>query len=132
VKQDGKTPSFSANWTLGDETLEIVDCGNGKTIPIEVIIKGQGVNTHTPQGVSRLCKRNLFYSWMELKSKFSMLYPSGAEESGKHLSDDAYYCDLKAMNKDFQAAKRCLFKVLADHQLGNWVEKPIDQDMFSL
>ena len=61
-----------------------------------------------------------------------MLYPASAEESGQHLSDDAYYCDLKAMNKDFQEAKRCLFKVLADRQLGNWVEKPIDQDMFSL
>ena len=68
---------------------------------------------------------------MELKSKFSMLYSSGDDESEKLLSD-AYYCDLKAMNGNFQKAKRVLFKIMAQRQLGNWVKKPIDQDMFSL
>ena len=68
---------------------------------------------------------------MDLKSKFDMLYSSVGETGEKDLSD-AYYCDLKIMNEDFQKAKKLLFKVLSQRQLGNWVKKPVDQDMFSL
>lgn len=129
VKQDGKTPSFSANWTLGDETVEVVDTANGKTLSLEAVLSGQGLN-QSPQGVSRLCKQNLFKVWMELNEKLNMLY-SAADDGQKDLTD-AYYCDLKTMNEPFQQAKKLMFQTFAERQLGNWVKKPVDQDMFSL
>ena len=67
---------------------------------------------------------------MELNEKLSMLY-SASEDGQKDLSD-AYYCDLKTMNEPFQQAKKLMFQTFAERQLGNWVKKPVDQDMFCL
>lgn len=120
VKQDGKTPSFSVNWTLGDSELEILDTATGK-------IEG------SPSSASRLCKSSFFHRWVDLTEKFDMLYPSSApDDSGKTAYQEAYYSDLKVMNKEFQSAKRLMFRTLAQRHLGNWVKKPVDQDLFSL
>jgi double stranded RNA-specific editase B len=114
VKQDGKTPSFCVNWTIGDEGLEVVETSTGKT---------------ENEVASRLCKNNFFKNWVDLSSRFSMLY-TGVEESIN--AQDTYYCDLKLSNKEFQSAKNTMFKTFAERNLGNWVKKPIDQDMFCL
>lgn len=42
------------------------------------------------------------------------------------------YHDSKLVAKEYQAAKACLFKAFIKAGLGAWVEKPTEQDLFSL
>ncbi|NXS12770.1 RED1 editase, partial [Neodrepanis coruscans] len=42
------------------------------------------------------------------------------------------YHDTKQGATEYQTAKECLFKAFLKAGLGAWVEKPIEQDQFSL
>lgn len=42
------------------------------------------------------------------------------------------YHESKLVAREYQAAKACLFRAFVKAGLGAWVEKPAEQDQFSL
>ncbi|KAG1671843.1 Double-stranded RNA-specific editase 1 [Nymphon striatum] len=106
VRQPKKAPNHSINWTTGHIAPEIVNTMTGK------------IDAQTP---SRLCKRNFFQRFMNLKEK----YPQLKEISG-------VYSEAKAAASDYQQAKLQFSKAFMDSSLGNWMKKPLEQDQFSL
>ncbi|XP_078085867.1 double-stranded RNA-specific editase B2 [Mustelus asterias] len=108
LRQQGKSPSFSVNWTVGDHDLEVINATTGK---------GDLGRS------SRLCKRALYTQWAKLYGKLSTRGPSlqGAP---------SMYCEAKLAAEPYQAAKQQLFKALRKADLGTWVKKPPEQDQF--
>ncbi|NXV71976.1 RED1 editase, partial [Atlantisia rogersi] len=62
-------------------------------------------------------------------------YPKSLQLSSslrsKILKPNLYH-DTKQGAAEYQTAKECLFKAFLKAGLGAWVEKPIEQDQFSL
>ncbi|XP_062900453.1 double-stranded RNA-specific editase B2 isoform X1 [Mobula hypostoma] len=108
LRQQGKSPSFSVNWTLGDSDLEIVNATTGKG--------DLGCS-------SRLCKRALYTQWAKLYGKLST-------RTSSLRGTPSVYCEAKLAAEDYQAAKQQLFKALQRADLGTWVKKPPEQDQF--
>lgn len=107
----GVTPKYGVNWTVGDEGVEILDMRSGK---VEV--------TKAP---SRLCKAKLYERWLELSRKMEMLYARPSAE-GK------LYSDCKNEAKSYCDAKAIFVKGFQTIGSGNWVKKPMEQDMFEV
>eukprot|EP00088_Acartia_fossae_P048483 TRINITY_DN5291_c0_g1_i1.p1 TRINITY_DN5291_c0_g1~~TRINITY_DN5291_c0_g1_i1.p1 ORF type:complete len:761 (+),score=196.81 TRINITY_DN5291_c0_g1_i1:47-2329(+) len=112
VRQPGKSPNHSLNWTLGDAGKEIVDATRGKT---EV------------RGASRLAKYNLFLRWLKLV------------EGGKLMNREALpspiptvYAVAKKGSTNFQISKNLLFKAFQKANNGDWIKKPMEQDDFEI
>lgn len=49
-----------------------------------------------------------------------------------NVSKPNLYHETKQVAAEYQTAKECLFKAFSKAGLGAWVEKPIEQDQFSL
>lgn len=77
------------------------------------------VDAQTP---SRLCKRNFFKRFSELKAKFPQL---------NQVSSDVY-SEAKAAACDYQLAKSRFSTAFMESGLGSWLKKPLEQDQFSL
>ncbi|NXM98371.1 RED1 editase, partial [Sylvia borin] len=110
ARQPGKAPNFSVNWTVGDSGLEIINATTGKD---------------EMGRASRLCKHAFYSRWMRIHAKLSSSLRS------KILKPNLYH-DTKQGATEYQTAKECLFKAFLKAGLGAWVEKPIEQDQFSL
>ncbi|EMP26992.1 Double-stranded RNA-specific editase 1 [Chelonia mydas] len=110
ARQPGKAPNFSVNWTVGDTGLEVINATTGKD---------------EMGRASRLCKHALYSRWMRIHAKLS------SSLRAKILKPNLYH-DTKQVATKYQTAKECLFKAFLKAGLGAWVEKPIEQDQFSL
>ena len=130
VRQPGKGPNYSVNWTVGNQEIEVVDA-----------MKGKVQDTQRP---SRLCKFYMFRRWRQLAQ-------SGLITGKENLvQPPVLYSEAKRGSKTFQEAKLTLFKVMkislpritltwtlnlqafADGELGKWIKKPMEQDEFEV
>ncbi|TRZ00780.1 hypothetical protein DNTS_034752 [Danionella cerebrum] len=110
ARQPGKAPNFSVNWTVGDKALEIVNATTGKD--------ELGRQSH-------LCKHALYTRWVCLHAKLSETLRIRGVHPGS-------YHEAKQGAVEYHEAKQTLFKAFNKAGLGAWVEKPIEQDQFSL
>uniref|UniRef100_A0A673GVW8 Double-stranded RNA-specific editase 1-like n=1 Tax=Sinocyclocheilus rhinocerous TaxID=307959 RepID=A0A673GVW8_9TELE len=110
ARQPGKAPNFSVNWTVGDQGLEIINATTGKD------------DLGRP---SHLCKHVLYSRWVCLHAKLSETLRIRGSRPGS-------YHEAKQAAVEYNAAKQTLFKAFYKAGLGAWVEKPIEQDQFSL
>eukprot|EP00092_Neocalanus_flemingeri_P029434 GFUD01031960.1.p1 GENE.GFUD01031960.1~~GFUD01031960.1.p1 ORF type:complete len:688 (-),score=250.66 GFUD01031960.1:145-2208(-) len=113
VRQPGKAPNYSVNWTVKKEGVEVVDAMKGKE--------------QDSSKASRLCKVAMFKRWLEL-AKCDEL--SRVEEVAMPVP--SMYSEVKEGSKKFQTVKGLLFKAFKDAGLGNWVKKPMEQDEFEV
>lgn len=110
ARQPGKAPNFSVNWTVGDQGLEIINATTGKD------------DLGRP---SHLCKHALYSRWVCLHAKLTETLRIGG-------SRPSSYHEAKQASTEYHTAKQNLFKAFYKAGLGAWVEKPIEQDQFSL
>ncbi|XP_030661905.1 double-stranded RNA-specific editase 1 isoform X6 [Nomascus leucogenys] len=111
ARQPGKAPNFSVNWTVGDSAIEVINATTGKD---------------ELGRASRLCKHALYCRWMRVHGKV----PSHLLRS--KITKPNVYHESKLAAKEYQAAKARLFTAFIKAGLGAWVEKPTEQDQFSL
>ncbi|XP_036093990.1 double-stranded RNA-specific editase 1 isoform X3 [Rousettus aegyptiacus] len=111
ARQPGKAPNFSVNWTVGDSAIEVINATTGKD---------------ELGRASRLCKHALYCRWMRVHGKV----PAGSLRA--KISRPNMYHESKLVAREYQAAKACLFRAFVKAGLGAWVEKPAEQDQFSL
>ena len=91
VRNPGKGPNYSVNWTLGKQEIEVVDA-----------MKGKIQDTQKP---SRLCKISMFRRWQQLVR-------SGHLDRREVVAEPVgLYSEAKMGSKKFQQAKLTLFKV---------------------
>ncbi|XP_059471720.1 double-stranded RNA-specific editase Adar isoform X2 [Neocloeon triangulifer] len=113
VRLPGKAPSHSVNWTIGEEGPEVISSMTGK---------------NETGGASRLCKRGLFSRFLRLVSTLPTV--TGIGSPGNPCPPT--YCDVKAAMHDYQMAKKQLFISFRKAELGEWLCKPVEQDMFEV
>ncbi|ELK03588.1 Double-stranded RNA-specific editase 1 [Pteropus alecto] len=111
ARQPGKAPNFSVNWTVGDSAIEVINATTGKD---------------ELGRASRLCKHALYCRWMRVHGKV----PSSSLRA--KVTRPNMYHESKLVAREYQAAKACLFRAFVKAGLGAWVEKPAEQDQFSL
>ncbi|XP_064135635.1 double-stranded RNA-specific editase 1 isoform X2 [Loxodonta africana] len=111
ARQPGKAPNFSVNWTVGDSAIEVINATTGKD---------------ELGRASRLCKHALYCRWMRVHGQV----PTNLLRS--KITKPNIYHESKLVAKEYQAAKECLFRAFIKAGLGAWVEKPTEQDQFSL
>ena len=123
VRQPGKAPNYSVNWTTGLGRPEIIDA-----------MKGKDLEMGTP---SRLCKASFFRRWRVLAAKLSRIAQNNRGDSTPGRSaqalqnqDTMQYDLAKIAAGDFQEAKKQLFEAFKKAELGNWIKKPMEQDDF--
>ena len=130
VRQPGKAPNYSVNWTTGLGRPEIVDA-----------MKGKDLELGTP---SRLCKASFFRRWRVLAGKLSRIARIPQDNGGDsaapghsngsaqalRIQDTMQYDEAKLAAVDFQEAKKQLFEAFKKAELGNWIKKPMEQDEF--
>lgn len=104
MRAPGKAPNISLNWTIGDEGFEVINSSTGKV----------------DMKMSHLSKQSLYREFLPLWKKLV---------SGE---DPKSYWDAKMAAADYQKAKQLLFKKFEQQGLGQWVKKPMEQDMFGL
>lgn len=109
VRQPGKAPNFSVNWTLGDSGPEIVNAITGRT---------------EQNQTSRVAKCKLFVRFLRLVGHAPSMTPMTLDGCPRMYSE----CKEKALN--YQMAKKQLYDAFSKAELGNWVKKPIEADQF--
>ncbi|XP_071450913.1 double-stranded RNA-specific editase Adar isoform X2 [Hetaerina americana] len=135
IRQAGKAPSYSVNWTIGKENPEVINSVTGKDEA------GQA---------SRLCKRFFFRRFLRLinPGPDSSHQPSAGPDDGctakrptavplipfpeSFMSMPLQYSTAKDAMADYQAAKQCLLEAFRKGGLGTWLKKPMEQDQFEL
>ncbi|KAJ8683653.1 hypothetical protein QAD02_019445 [Eretmocerus hayati] len=110
VRQPGKAPNYSVNWTVGQPEAEVINCTTGK----DELGKA-----------SRISKQGLFGKFYNLLGKLGTI-----DDVDKSICHN--YLDAKASVQDYSLAKRQLKDAFIRAQLGSWVKKPIEQDMFEV
>ncbi|XP_015513895.1 adenosine deaminase acting on RNA isoform X2 [Neodiprion pinetum] len=110
VRQPGKAPNYSVNWTIGQTDAEVINCTTGKD------------EVGKP---SRISKQGLFRKFFNLVGRINMI-----EYVDSH--NCRHYFDAKSSVEDYSLAKRQLKDAFVRAQLGSWVKKPIEQDMFEV
>ncbi|XP_065353126.1 double-stranded RNA-specific editase Adar isoform X2 [Cloeon dipterum] len=113
VRLPGKAPSHSVNWTIGEDGPEVISSMTGK---------------NETGGASRLCKRGFFVRFMRLVSTLPTV--TGIGSPGNPCPPT--YCDVKDAMHDYQMAKKQLFISFRKAELGEWLNKPVEQDMFEV
>jgi double stranded RNA-specific editase B len=102
-----KSPSHSVNWVEG--------CGNA-----EVLSALTGKKIDNP-GPSRLCKKFLYSDYRELVEKLPGLTQRSVFPT---------YLDAKLFSKGYQKVKDLFYAAFTLENLGEWVKKPCEQDVF--
>ncbi|XP_011644967.1 double-stranded RNA-specific editase Adar isoform X2 [Pogonomyrmex barbatus] len=110
VRQPGKAPNYSVNWTVGQSEAEVINCTTGKD------------ELGKP---SRISKQAFFRRFFNLLGKLPTIEPID-ENRCRH------YFDAKSSVKDYSIAKEKLKDAFVKARLGSWVKKPIEQDMFEI
>lgn len=104
-----KAPNFGINWSINQQSVEVVNSLTGKTVQNKI---------------SRLTKHVFFMRYANLIKQLPNI------RILRNITDD--YSELKASSRDYQMAKRELFDAFRREDLGSWLEKPIEQDAFPL
>jgi len=107
TRQATKAHDYSVNWILDHGQPEIVNGSTGKTI-----------NDVT----SRLSKKCLFTKFLTISSSLIK----------NKFSDEERYSEVKQMAVDYQTSKAQLIEALNKAGCGHWIEKPVEQDQFSI
>lgn len=111
-RETEKTNNLSVNWSIGDTNTEVTDGRTGACM----------TRTHNSPTPSRICKAALYASFKEISAKV------GHEE----LVNVETYSDAKKMASEFQEAKYKLYDHFRSSKYGQWVSKPMEQEMFSM
>ncbi|XP_062574046.1 adenosine deaminase domain-containing protein 1-like [Saccostrea cucullata] len=104
---------LSANWSEGDERVEIVNAYSGRTDPMSPHQAG-------PTGASRLCKAGFLHRFKEL-SKVTKQH---------QLLNFASYSAAKQSSQAYQTAKHAFRQHCAMIGIGEWVRLPPEVDLF--
>jgi len=118
VRQPGKAPNYSVNWTHGLEAPEVIDTMKGKE---------QDKGT-----ASRLAKVAMFRRWINLVRAGNLKPIAAAGDQIDASNEDIEYGEAKESMKAFQAAKAQMYLAFKKAELGAWVKKPIEQDQFTI
>ncbi|XP_043788949.1 double-stranded RNA-specific editase Adar isoform X3 [Apis laboriosa] len=110
VRQPGKAPNYSVNWTIGQSEAEVINCTTGKD------------ELGKP---SRISKQGLFRRFYNLLGKLNTI-----EDADKNQC--RHYLDAKSSVQNYSLAKHQLKEAFVKAHLGSWVKKPIEQDMFEV
>ncbi|NWR65037.1 ADAD1 protein, partial [Bucorvus abyssinicus] len=114
IQTNCRQASLSLNWSLSDESLEVVDGLNGKTTESSPFNSGSCM-------ASRLCKAAMF-------SRFKLL----AKEAGcDDLLQFATYHEAKILSEFYQGAKNLLQNYLEENHFGSWIVKSPCIEWFS-
>ncbi|XP_040570565.1 double-stranded RNA-specific editase 1 [Lepeophtheirus salmonis] len=113
VRQPGKAPNYSVNWTVGCHQPEVIDA-----------MKGKEQESGSP---SRLAKISLFRRFLRLCESPKLVAISDNTSKLKELT----YTEVKTLSVDFQSAKSRLVEAFKKAELGSWVKKPMEQDEFT-
>ena len=111
TRQPGKAPNFSINWIASEPTMEIVTAMHGKT------------ESNNP---SRVCKREMFQLFNDLYGKLP------AKVLHEEPTRPRLYNEAKEQTIQYQTAKNIAHKAFEKASLGQWMKKPMEQDMFEL
>ncbi|KAJ9599945.1 hypothetical protein L9F63_009773, partial [Diploptera punctata] len=111
VRQPGKAPNYSVNWTIGEQGPEIINSVTGKD--------DRGV-------ASRLSKQGLFRRFLNLIGRISTITGIAFNSCPQQ------YSDAKEAVQDYKMAKEQLVLAFHKAELGTWLKKPIEQDQFEL
>lgn len=104
-----KAPNFGINWSINQNSVEVVNSLTGKTINNKI---------------SRLSKQTFFMRYGALIKQLPNL------SIARTITGD--YSETKRAVRDYQMAKRELFEAFRREDLGNWLKKPMEQDEFHL
>ncbi|XP_050296236.1 double-stranded RNA-specific editase Adar isoform X2 [Anthonomus grandis grandis] len=107
TRQAQKAPNFAVIWMCGMEKPEIVSTEKGKPEQSEVSI---------------VCKQKLAQRFINLFEKLPLV-------TNEKVSLMSYY-DAKESIHTYVAARTALYEAFRKAQLGNWVTKPLEQDLF--
>ncbi|XP_040566219.1 double-stranded RNA-specific editase 1 [Lepeophtheirus salmonis] len=107
TRQATKAHDYSVNWVMDQGQPEIVNGSTGKTIN---------------DSVSRLSKKMLFQKFLDLNGRILKV----------PFRSPCRYSEVKQMASDYQEAKSVFNLALKDAGCGVWIDKPIEQDQFSL
>ncbi|XP_070511692.1 adenosine deaminase acting on RNA isoform X2 [Cardiocondyla obscurior] len=110
VRQPGKAPNYSVNWTIGQSEAEVINCTTGKD------------ELGKP---SRISKQAFFRRFFNLLDKLPTI-----DDVDKDRCRQYYMA--KSSVQDYSLAMRQLKDAFVKAQLGNWVKKPCEQDMFDI
>lgn len=110
VRQPGKAPNYSVNWTIGQVEAEVINCTTGKD------------ELGKP---SRISKQGLFKKFYNLLGKLDTIDDADQNQC-------RHYLEAKSSVQNYSLAKRQLKDAFVRAQLGSWVKKPIEQDMFDV
>lgn len=110
VRQPGKAPNYSVNWTIGQSEAEVINCTTGKD------------ELGKP---SRISKQAFFRRFFNLLCKL----PTINDIDKDHCRQ---YSVAKSSVQDYSLAKRQLKDAFMKAQLGSWVKKPCEQDTFDI
>ncbi|KFP02792.1 Double-stranded RNA-specific adenosine deaminase, partial [Calypte anna] len=110
ARQTGKTKESSVNWCLADESeVEVLDGTKGK-------VDGPKLE------VSRVSKRKMFALFQQLCAK----------SNRGDLQSLSVYSDAKEAATAYQEAKQSFFSALEELGYGSWIQKPQEEENFSL
>lgn len=110
IRRVGKAPNFSVNWTTGQPESEVINCVTGK----DELGKS-----------SRISKQGFFGRFHGLLEKLDTI-----DNVDKSICRNYY--DAKSSSQDYAFAKRQLKDAFSKAQLGHWIKKPLEQDMFEI
>ncbi|XP_076394887.1 adenosine deaminase acting on RNA isoform X3 [Megachile rotundata] len=110
VRQPGKAPNYSVNWTIGQTEAEVINCTTGKD------------ELGKP---SRISKQGLFRRFYNLLGKLETI-----DDADKNQC--RHYLEAKSSVQNYSLAKHQLKEAFVKAHLGSWVKKPIEQDMFEV
>ncbi|CAN2388864.1 adenosine deaminase [Pristimantis euphronides] len=106
---------LSLNWSQGDNTMEIVDALQGKTIQSSPFKSGLSM-------ASRLCKAAML-------SRFNLLVKEAKRNS---VFRGLCYHDAKNLSSSYQEAKCLLRAYFEEHGFGPWIVKPKSIENFTM
>ncbi|NXX44154.1 DSRAD deaminase, partial [Tricholaema leucomelas] len=110
TRQTGKTKESSVNWCLADGgEVEVLDGTKGK-------VDGPKLE------VSRVSKRKIFGLFQQLC----------ARSRRQDLQSLSVYSEAKEAAAAYQAAKQSFFSALGELGYGSWIQKPREEENFSL
>jgi len=113
-RQPQKAPTISVNWDCDDQQLEVLNAMTGRQ---------EGDMS------SRLCKRK-FLTRLQALLDHPAARPLTGVDAGavKQLS----YGEVKALSADYQSSKKAVVIAFNRAGLGQWINKPMEEDSFYL
>jgi len=109
-----KTNAHSTNWTIGDDSVEVLDGGVGRPV-------APGASKATSsKAVSRIAKLSFYAQFLSLCKVANR----------PDLADGSDYQEVKSKATNFQKAKESFYIECRRKGYGVWVRKPREQEKF--